>query len=143
MGDASRVPVFSTRFSYHQSGVMARRVLLLEDDLALRSLLHEALVGEGFDVRACESFEEIRAAAAEQDGDLVVADFWGGSQRSLPDGERQQIHELCSFLPVVLLTGRTWAADTSAHELGARALIRKPFDLDHLLDTVEGVFSEV
>ena len=122
--------------------MLRRRVLLLEDDLALRSLLHEALAGEGFDVRPCETFAEIRAAAADQDGDLVVADFWGGSQRSLPDSERQEIHELCSFLPVVLLTGRTWAADISAQELGARALIRKPFDLDHLLDTVELAFAE-
>jgi two-component system nitrogen regulation response regulator GlnG len=122
--------------------MVRRRVLLLEDDLALRSLLHEALAGEGFDVRPCETFEEIRAAAALQDGDLVVADFWGGSQRSLPDSERQEIHELCSFLPVVLLTGRTWAAETSAQELGAHALIRKPFDLDHLLDTVEHALSE-
>jgi FixJ family two-component response regulator len=71
-----------------------------------------------------------------------VADFWGGSQRSLPDGERQQIQDLCSFLPVVLLTGRTWAADTTAEELGACALIRKPFDLDLLLDTVEHALAE-
>ena len=122
--------------------MLRRRVLLLEDDLALRNLLHEALAGEGFDVRSCDTFQEIRAAAAEHDADLVVADFWGGSQRSLPESERQEIVELCSFLPVVLLTGRTWAADTSAQELGARALIRKPFDLDHLLDTVEHAFSE-
>ena len=122
--------------------MLRRRVLLLEDDLALRSLLHEALEGEGFDVRSCATFDEVRAAAAERDGDLVVADFWGGSQRSLPDSERQEIHELCSFLPVVLLTGRTWAAETSAQELGARALIRKPFDLDHLLETVEDALSK-
>ena len=118
------------------------RVLLLEDDLALQSLLHEALAGEGFEVRTCDSFEEVRDAAALQAGDLVVADFWGGSQRSLPDGERQEIEQLCSFLPVVLLTGRTWAAETTAQELGARALIRKPFDLDHLLGTVELALSE-
>jgi len=113
------------------------RVLLLEDDLALRSLLQEALAAEGFDVRPCDTFEELRDAAAERAADLVVADFWGDSQRSLPDGERQEISQLCSFLPVVLLTGRTWAAETSAQELGTRALIRKPFDLDHLLETVE------
>ncbi|MCA1644945.1 MAG: response regulator [Chloroflexi bacterium] len=117
------------------------RVLLLEDDLALRSLLHEALAGEGLDVRACDSFEEIRDAAAERAGDLVIADFWGGSQRVLPDHERQEIHELCSFLPVVLLTGRTWAAEMNAQELGARALIRKPFDLEHLLEIVEEALS--
>ena len=55
------------------------------------------------------------------------------SQRTLPDHERQEIRQFASLLPVVLLTGRTWAADITAGELGARALIRKPFDLDHLL----------
>jgi DNA-binding response OmpR family regulator len=113
-----------------------RQALLLEDDVALRDLLVEALAGEGFAVRTCESFDEVRAAAAVGDGDIVVADFWGGSQRTLPDSERDQIRELGSYLPVVLLTGRSWAADTTAEELGARALIRKPFDLDDLLHTV-------
>jgi two-component system, NtrC family, nitrogen regulation response regulator GlnG len=112
------------------------RAILLEDDVALRDLLVEAFVGEGIDVRTCDSFTEARAAAARGDADIVVADFWGGSQRTLPDSDRDEIRELCSYLPVVLLTGRTWAADTSAKELGAHALIRKPFDLDHLLRTV-------
>jgi DNA-binding response OmpR family regulator len=119
------------------------RVLLLEDDLALRGLLQEALAGEDFEVTACNSFAELRGLAANRDGDTVVADFWGGSQRTLPDDERSEILELCSLLPVILVTGRTWAADTTAGELGARALIRKPFDLDHLLQTVERVLTEV
>lgn len=114
-----------------------RRALLLEDDVALRDLLIDAFTGEGFEIRACGSFGEVRDAAARREGDIVVADFWGGSQRTLPESDRQEIRELCSYLPVVLLTGRTWAADTTAEELGARALIRKPFDLDHLLQTVE------
>jgi two-component system, NtrC family, nitrogen regulation response regulator GlnG len=119
-----------------------RRALLLEDDVALRELLLEALSGEGFDVRSCSSFQEIRDAAAAGEADIVVADFWGGSQRTLPDSERQEIRELASYLPVVLLTGRTWAAETSAEELGARALIRKPFDLDELLQIIEAAVVE-
>ena len=121
---------------------MNRRALLLEDDVALRDLLLEALGGEGFEVHACETFEQIREAAAQGAGDIVIADFWGGSQRTLPESDRQEIRELCSYLPVVLLTGRTWAAETSAEELGARALIRKPFDLDYLLDTIEAMTAE-
>ncbi|HEY2596072.1 MAG TPA: response regulator [Chloroflexota bacterium] len=114
-----------------------RRALLLEDDSALRDLLLEAFASENFDVRACETFEEVRDLAARSEADLVVADFWGGSQRTLPDSDRDDIRELCSYLPVILLTGRTWASETSAEELGAHALIRKPFDLDDLLQTVE------
>jgi DNA-binding NtrC family response regulator len=122
--------------------MMRGRVLLLEDDLALRGLLQEALLGEDFEVRPSDSFEELRQRAAEREADLVIADFWGGSQRTLPDDERAEIVELCALMPVVLLTGRTWAADTTAAELGARALMTKPFDLEDLLQTVERVLAE-
>jgi DNA-binding NtrC family response regulator len=120
----------------------ARRVLLLEDDLALRALLVEALTGEGFTVRSCDSFDCLRAAASQGEADIVVADFWGGSQRTLPDDERKEISDLCAVVRVVLLTGRSWANDVSATELGVRALIRKPFDLDHLLDSVETALAD-
>jgi DNA-binding response OmpR family regulator len=115
----------------------SRRTLLLEDDAALRDLLLEAFASEDIDVRTCESYEEVRDLAARSEADLIVADFWGGSQRTLPDSDRDEIRELCSYLPVILLTGRTWASETSAEELGAHALIRKPFDLDDLLRSVE------
>jgi len=115
-----------------------RRALLLEDDIALRDLLLEAFAGEQIQVRICESFPEVREAAARGDADLVIADFWGGSQRTLPESDREDIRELGSYLPVILLTGRSWAAELTAEELGAHALIRKPFDLDELLRTVEG-----
>ena len=87
------------------------------------------------------SFEEVRVAAAHAEADVVVADFWGGSQRTLPQSERDEIRELCSYCPVVLLTGRTWASETSAEELGTHALIRKPFDLDDLLRAVQRVLG--
>ncbi len=111
--------------------------LLLEDDVALRDLLLEAFAGENIEVRICDSFVDVREAAKRKEADIVVADFWGGSQRTLPESDREDIRELTSYLPVILLTGRTWAAETSAEELGAVALIRKPFDLDDLLRTVE------
>jgi DNA-binding response OmpR family regulator len=114
-----------------------RRALLLEDDVALRDLLVEAFAGEGYEVQACDSFDEVRKAASRAEADIVIADFWGGSQRTLPESDRDEIRELCSYLPVVLLTGCSWAADTTAEELGAIALIRKPFDLDVLLRTVD------
>ena len=69
--------------------------------------------------------------------DLILADFWGRGHRRLSDDDREEILELSGLLPVILLTGRTWAAETSADELGARALIRKPFDLDALITAVE------
>src|SRR3954452_18443498 len=117
------------------------RILLLEDDPALRGLLLEVLSLEEFDVLQCDSYDEIRRAAANNQGEIIVADFWGGAQRTLNDDGRQQIRALTELLPVILLTGRTWASETTASELGARALMRKPFDLDHLLVAIEAVLQ--
>ena len=61
------------------------RVLVLEDDIALRGLLQEVLTLEDFEVIVCDSFDDVRSAAAAERGDIIVADFWGGPQRSLSD----------------------------------------------------------
>ena len=117
-------------------------VLLLEDDPALRGLLEEALTSEDLDVRVCDSFATLRQAAEAGSGELVVADFWGGAQRELDDAARQQIRDLGGLLPVLLLTGRTWAVGATAERLGVRALIRKPFDLEELLQTVDDALGQ-
>lgn len=117
------------------------RVLLLEDDPALRGLLLEVLGLEEFEVMMCDSYEEIRLAAADGRGDLVVADFWGGADRFLSDAGREQIRDLAGLLPVILLTGRSWAGEMSAEELGARVLMRKPFDLDDLLAVIDTILQ--
>src|SRR3954465_13491264 len=80
------------------------RILLLEDDPALRGLLLEVLGLEDFQVITCESYEEIRLSAASGRGDLVVADFWGGTERVLSDSGRDQIRDLANLQPVILLT---------------------------------------
>lgn len=115
------------------------RVLLLEEDLVLRSLLVDALVDHGFEVRTCDSVDELRSAAAAHAADVVVADFWGRSEHVLLPAERNEIVSVAKLLPFVLLTGHGWAADLTAEELGARALIQMPFELDVLLETVAQV----
>lgn len=117
------------------------RVLLLEDDLALCGLLEEALASEHLEVLSCDSFESLFKAAQARSGDVVVADFWGGAHRALDDVARQQLRELGQLLPVVLLTGRSWAVGTTAEELGVRAIVHKPFDLNDLIETVNGILQ--
>ena len=117
------------------------RVLLLEDDLALRGLLQEALTSEGLDVQTFDAFEALHAAATGREGDVVVADFWGGAHRALDDLARQQLRALDQLLPVVLLTGRSWAVGTTAAQLGVRAIIHKPFDLNELIETVNQILQ--
>jgi DNA-binding NtrC family response regulator len=117
------------------------RVLLLEDDLALCGLLEEALASEELEVLTVDSFESLHHAATAHEGDVVVADFWGGAHRALDDVAREQLRDLGQRLPVVLLTGRSWAVGTTAEQLGVRAIVHKPFDLNDLIETVNQILQ--
>jgi DNA-binding response OmpR family regulator len=122
--------------SNHGTPVRPGRVLLLEDEAALREVLAEALLGEGYQVETSRTFAELYRAAAERRGDLALADFWGPSQLVLTDEDLAQLARLTRLLPVVLMTARCWADALTAEQLGALALVRKPFELEELLATV-------
>jgi len=114
-----------------------RRVLVVEDDNDLRRFLVDALVDEGHDVREAAGGADALAILASWMPDLILLDI------SMPgmDGRTFRARQLrlpppASQVPVVVVTGVHHYADLVA-ELGAAALLRKPFDLDALLALVE------
>jgi DNA-binding response OmpR family regulator len=107
--------------------------LVLEDDACLQAVLVDVLRDEGIAHRVCESYAELRAAAAEGGVVAVLADFWGSSHLELAAAERQEIRELGGFASTILLTGRTWARRELAEELGVVCLLRKPLDIEELV----------
>jgi DNA-binding response OmpR family regulator len=118
------------------------RVLLLEDEAALRDVLAEVLLGEGYRVETSRTVGELYRAVGERRGDLVLADVWGPGQLCLTDADRAQLARLTRRIPVVLMTARCWADDMTAEHVGTRALLHKPFELEELLATISATFSE-
>lgn len=113
-----------------------RRVLVVEDDAALRSLVTTILADEGYDVRPVQNGREAldmlqiwRAHAIVLDLMMPVMDGWAfrAAQRELPDD--------LSAIPIIVLSGAR-EAQSQAAKLGAAAAIQKPFDLNHLIATV-------
>jgi DNA-binding NtrC family response regulator len=111
-------------------------LLILEDDVQLRELLCDALGEEGWDVVPCASYDELLSRAREGTASVAVSDCWGRSQSTLDPLERAQIVELAALVPLVLVTGRTWALGSQREQLGLAAMVGKPFDLDALIETV-------
>jgi DNA-binding response OmpR family regulator len=123
-----------------------RRILLVDDDQQLRDVAATALRMLGLhEVLACESGIRAIASAAAFRPDLMLLDV------SMPglDGPqtltalRRQAHLV--DVPAVFLTTRTQAKDVSHYKsLGARDVIAKPFDPQHLVNRIEAVldFSE-
>jgi two-component system response regulator MprA len=110
----------------------AVRVLVVDDEPALRSSLERALRQAGYDVGlAADGREALRAVAAEPPDAVVLDVVMPGidgieaTRRLRADGNRT---------PVLLLTARQEVADrVSGLDAGADDYLTKPFALDELL----------
>jgi DNA-binding response OmpR family regulator len=118
-------------------GVIKRRLLVVEDEVAIVTPLVEALELEGFDTRVAGTAAEALAAAPEFEPDLVLLDLM------LPDGSG---FDVCRRLredrqlPVIMLTARGEEADRVAGlELGADDYIVKPFSAREVIARVRAV----
>ena len=114
-------------------------VLIVEDEADLGALLTDVLQSAGFRVvlttsgRAEERAQEVLPSAIVTDymmpgmnGAEVIARIRG----ALPDATP----------PVVLVTGMDNAAEL-ASEVGAKAYLRKPFDMDDFVNVVQRVLD--
>lgn len=109
-----------------------RRILLAEDDAALRVLLEMSLRAEGYEViPAVDGLELSALIAAFPVVDLVIADVRMPGRSGLDVLSRFRSHDLTT--PFVLITSfGSEELHAEARRLGATAVFDKPFDLDEL-----------
>ncbi|MEO3878985.1 response regulator [Rheinheimera fenheensis] len=102
------------------------RILLVEDDVALRDGLHQALTVQGFAVNAVSSGEQALSVVRSGDCDCLILDL------GLPDMDGlsvlKQLRQKWPRLPVLILTARDSLDDRiSGLDLGADDYLVKPF----------------
>jgi DNA-binding NtrC family response regulator len=121
----------------------AGRVLLAEDDPAMRALLARRLRRAGFDViEARNGVEALERLAFGWVGtprirfDVVVSDVRMPGYDGL--NILASLRQTTAHLPIILITAfGTTATHATAARLGAYAILDKPFDLDHLIALVK------
>jgi DNA-binding response OmpR family regulator len=120
---------------------MKKRILVVEDDGNLASLLRENLAFEGFQVEVVADGAKVVHHARKFLPDLVVLDIM------LPNVNG---FELCSVLrrngriPILIVSARSQKTDRiRGLNLGADDYIVKPFDLDEFLARVNAILRRV
>jgi DNA-binding response OmpR family regulator len=114
------------------------RVLIVEDNDQIRSLLGDALADAGFDARAASNGAEALALADRWQPDAIVLDL----MMPVMDGatflrQRQRVPALAS-VPVLVLSAHP-KPDLLLDGLDVTVVLRKPYDLDELLEAVDAV----
>jgi DNA-binding NtrC family response regulator len=116
------------------------RILVVDDDLAIREMLHAMLERAGHSVRIATNGREAIAEYQENPVDLIISDI------VMPDGDGiEMLMELRRLAPdarIVVMSGggaRFKATDhfAAAKHLGALETITKPFERDRILEIVE------
>ena len=107
------------------------RLLVVDDDRALRDVLRRALTLAGYDVRLAESGASALAEVAGSAPDAVVLDV------GLPDLDGLEVCRLLrregNRIPVLMLTARATVSDRiDGLDAGADDYLVKPFDVDEL-----------
>ncbi len=113
-----------------------RRVLVVEDDRSIRTGVKDALIGEGYDVTACERGDEGLELLLTRHFDLLVLDVMLPGRGGLELLREARAAGLRT--EVILLTARGDESDrVLGLELGADDYVTKPFSLRELIARVK------
>jgi two-component system alkaline phosphatase synthesis response regulator PhoP len=115
-----------------------RRILVVEDDRAIRQGILDALAFDGYDVLEAKDGQEGMQMALRFDYDLLLLDL------ILPKGDGLQILQAVRAgrptQPVIILTARGEESDRiKGLELGADDYVVKPFSVKELLARIQAV----
>jgi two-component system response regulator MprA len=114
---------------------MTARVLVVDDDAAIRSPLARSLGAEGYAVDVAADGHDALKVARDRTPDLVVLDLMLPGLTGLDVCRRLRAAE--EHLPIVLLTARDAVADrVKGLEAGADDYLVKPFAFEELLARV-------
>ncbi len=112
-------------------------ILVVDDEIGIRELLHEILSDEGHVVATAENAREARRVRTEGTPDLVLLDIW------MPDTDgvtllKEWQRDGLLTMPVIMMSGHA-TIDTAveATRIGALNFLEKPIALQKLLKAVQ------
>lgn len=119
--------------------MISKSILVVDDDAAILSLLKDALTFEGYKVTTATNGQDALTQVERQQPDLIILDVlmpvMDGAAFCAALRETEQ-----KVVPVVALTA-SFEPCLIQDRLGCKALLRKPFDLEHLLQIVQQQLS--
>ena len=113
------------------------RILLVDDDPALRTLLRTTFEVADVDVVEAEGADAARRSIRAARPDVIVLDVNMPGTPGLELCEQLKADPETSDIPIILLTGSTGGTTAAAKRVGADAFVRKPFSPLELLAVAE------
>lgn len=122
---------------------MPSRILVCDNEEALRDLVRASLSGNGYEIEEARDGDEAVEIARKLRPDLIVLDVMMPGRTGLDVLDELRRDPELAGVKVIVLTARAQAADrTSARAAGADAFLSKPFSPRELAALVERLVRE-
>ena len=110
---------------------MGDKVLLVDDELAIRDMLADYLTNEGYEVVTASTGEEATELAAKEVPQTILLDVNMPVMDGIEACKRLKAEKETSSIPIIMMTGHAYSK-IEAIEAGADEFINKPCDLVEL-----------
>lgn len=114
-------------------------ILIIDDDIAVRTSLLLLLQQQGYKTASANNAKTALDWLQEQTPELIILDLNFSIETNGAEGMQllQQVRTLHASVPVILITGwSTIQLAVQGMKLGASDFINKPWDNDHLLQSI-------
>ncbi len=118
-----------------------KRILIADDDAAIRGTLVELLQSEGYDTLEAKSGSEVLRIVPVQEPDLLLIDLRMPDQDGIQILRRLSAQEIDVGNVILMTAYGTSSTTIEAMHLGAYDYITKPFDIDRVLITIRRYFE--
>jgi len=118
-----------------------KNILVIEDNHAILDVITLILQSEAYKVNGLNKSADMMMHVEEFKPDLIILDIM------LPDGDgRVLLQQLRSKpatqdIPVLMISARYTAENVQHGEFKPNGFLAKPFDIDELLDKIEGILD--
>lgn len=116
---------------------MPKRILVVEDNADMRGLLAMYLQDVGYTVDLAEDGNEALRTVEAECPDLLIIDLRMPNGDGLELIERLRAKPRLIELPILVLTANGDGKSHKARQVGANVLMRKPVDLESVIDIVK------
>src|SRR5690606_31934127 len=119
---------------------MTVKILIIEDEAAIREMVAMSLSRNGYEIHQAESAEEGFSQLNEVVPDLILLDWMLPGMSGVDFAKRIKKDPLCRDIPIIMLTARGEEEDkVRGLEVGADDYVTKPFSPRELVARIKAV----
>lgn len=140
---ASQPVVTLDQFRQIKKKLDPKVILVIEDDESMQAVLKRIFSQDGFDLRVAADGTELTGVLDEITPDIILMDIGLPWINGFELAELIKNHREMKKIPLIFISGQASEEDISkAYQVGADEFIKKPFEIDHLKQTVEQLLNK-